>query len=285
MAIIVNAGLARQRFDYSWEIPPTQKSYRRAFAWPRCGARWIQGEKKGEGEGAGICERSRRKNIWNWLPWFPTCHPGHRLFPFATSAGITNSILAHLCFLGGVYHRGVCVSRAARGIELQVSLGEGDGNRGNPGWNFLLSRILYLFRKCSLVMRWSRCSVKFLQRFFWGGRRNKGVNVREIWNLWIRIEIGERCDIRCLVLEIYMYIYSYKSEYSEEFLWKISKDSSLINRMINNDEQIMIEKSFQFLIKNYYYMIYYTLLYMRIGNFTIINKKLVRILNKGTLTK
>lgn len=55
--------------------------------------------------------------------------------------------------------------------------------------------------------------------------------------------------------------------------------------MINNDEQIMIEKSFQFLIKNYYYMIYYTLLYMRIGNFTIINKKLVRILNKGTLTK
>lgn len=41
MAIIVNTGamLARQRFDYSWEIPPTQKSYRRAFAWPRCGGK------------------------------------------------------------------------------------------------------------------------------------------------------------------------------------------------------------------------------------------------------
>lgn len=83
------------------------------LAWPRCtesrGGRkeriWTRGG------GRNLWAIAAKEYTWNWLPWFPTCH---RLFPFATSAGITNSILAHLCLLRGVYHRLGSVSRAGR---------------------------------------------------------------------------------------------------------------------------------------------------------------------------
>lgn len=162
--------LARQRFDYSWEIPPTQKSYRRAFAWPRCGARWVP------------------------TRWWRKKKGGRNLWAIATKEYMELvTVISHVSSRAsavsfrhvswnhefdsrpslpprGCVSSGVCVSRVGREPGNRARYPEREMEIVGIPLGIFFFRGFYTCSANAVSWRGARCSVKFLRRFFGGGR-------------------------------------------------------------------------------------------------------------------